>query len=63
MQAVKVMARIHSLDGEMDEVEVIEKQDGNNYIVEYKGQKCTAIFNGITNCFYVDDKFGVISKN
>ena len=63
MQAVKVMARIHSLDGEMNEVEVIEKQDGNNYIVEYKGQKCTAIFNGITNYFYVDDKFGVISKN
>lgn len=63
MQSVKVMAKIHSLNGEMDEVMVVEKQEGNNYIVEYKGQRCTAIFNGITNCFYVDDKYGVISKN
>lgn len=63
MQSVKIMAKIHSLNGEMDEVMVVEKQEGNNYIVEYKGQRCTAIFNGITNCFYVDDKYGVISKN
>lgn len=62
MQQVKVMARIHLLDGEMDEVLVVEKKEGNNYIVEYKGQRCTAIFNGITNCFYVDDKYGVIGK-
>lgn len=62
MQPVKVMARIYSLDGEMDEVLVVEKKEGNNYIVEYKGQRCTAIFNGITNCFYVDDKYGVIGK-
>ena len=41
MQSVKVKARIHSLDGEMDEVTVVEKKEGNNYIVEYKGQKYT----------------------
>lgn len=62
MQPVKIKARIHSLDGELDEVTVVEKKEGNNYTVEYKGQRCTAIFNGITNCLYVDDKFGVISK-
>lgn len=62
MDSIKVMARIHSLDGDLDEVTVVEKQEGNNYIVEYNGRRCTAIFNGITNCLYVDDKFGVISK-
>ena len=39
MQSVKVKARIHSLDGEMDEVTVVEKREGNNYIVEYNKQK------------------------
>ena len=62
MQSVKVKARIHSLDGEMDEVTVVEKREGNNYIVEYKGQKCTAIFNGITNCFYVASNVRFIDK-
>ena len=28
MQSVKVKARIHSLDGEMDEVTVVEKREG-----------------------------------
>lgn len=63
MQAYNIMARIHSLNGNWDEIKVVEKKDGNNYIVEYKGQLCTAIFNGVTNCFYVDDKYGVIKKD
>lgn len=63
MQPVKVIAKIHSLNGEADEVTIIDKQEGNNYIVDYKGKRCTAIFNGITNCFYVDDKFGIIGNN
>ena len=41
----KAMAHIHSLNGEIKEVTVLENDGGNKYIVEYNGVKCTAIFN------------------
>ena len=60
------MAHIHSLGGEMDEIYVLdERQEGNMtmYIVDYKGTKCTAIFNPFVCEFYADDKYGIIKEN
>ena len=46
MTSFKTPAHIHSLDGAMDEITVLDsRQDGVQtvYIVDYKGVKCTAI--------------------
>lgn len=64
MKAYKAMAHINSLQGEMDEITVLtEKQLSPNqagFIVDYKGIKCTAIFNWFTGSFYADDVYGRI---
>jgi len=44
----------------MREITVLEQKDNVNYIVEYGGVKCTAIFNWYNCQFYVDDKYGII---
>ena len=54
-------AHIHSLDGSMDEITVLEERQAGNrkyYIVKYKDIFCTAIFNGFTCSYYADDKYG-----
>ena len=45
MKEYKAMAHIHSLNGEMAEITVLEEVGNNDYIVDYKGVKCHAIFN------------------
>lgn len=62
-KAYKVDAHINSLDGDMDEVTVLEcRQKGNQtyYIVKYKDIFCTAILNGYNGTYYADDVYGVI---
>ena len=63
MNPYKAMAHIHSLNGELREVTVLEQKDSVNYIVEYGGVKCTAVFNFYVCQFYADDKYGVIKEN
>ena len=63
MKPYKAMAHIHSLNGEKREVTILEHKGGYNYIVEYNGVKCTAIFNGYTGSYYADDKYGIIKEN
>lgn len=58
---LKTMAHICSLNGDMDEVTVLEKTDENEYIVDYRGVKCSAIFNYCNFSYYVDDVYGKIS--
>lgn len=59
----KVLAHIHSLNGEMKEVTIIKENDVNNkYIVEYNGIKCTAIFNIFTCSYYADDIYGIVEE-
>jgi hypothetical protein len=59
---------IHSLqDKENDrhvlgEAEIIKSIGDNLYLVEYNGVRCTAIFNYITNRYYLDDIYGVITE-
>ena len=45
MKEYKAMAHIHSLNGKMAEITILEKVGDNDYIVDYKGVKCHALFN------------------
>ena len=57
----KTQAHIHSLDGAMDEITVLDmKEDGRQtiYIVDYRGVKCSAIFNPFNCTYYADDIYG-----
>ena len=51
---------IHSLDGELREATIHKKIGVNDYLAEYNGVKCHAIYNPFVNKFYVDDKYGII---
>lgn len=53
---------IHSLNGELAEASILEKTGDNEYIAEYNGVKCSAIFNPFVGRYYVDDKYGVIKE-
>lgn len=54
---------IHSLDGELAEATILRKVGDNDYIAEYNGVKCHAIYNPFVAKFYVDDKCTVIKEN
>lgn len=62
---MKVQAYIHSLkDREHDrhvlgEAEIIRQIGDNRYLAEYRGVRCTAIFNFFTGTYFVDDVYGV----
>jgi hypothetical protein len=65
MKPIKTTAHIHSLDGKTDEITILERIEDPNqpyYIVDYKGVKCTAIFNWFVGAYYADDKYGVIAQ-
>ena len=56
----KIQARIHSLDGQFDEVTIISGKSDNDVIVDYNGVRCTAIYNIFAGCYYVDDVYGIV---
>ena len=60
MEPITTLMHIHSLNGEMAGATIIKKVGENQYIAEYGGVKCTAIFNPFVGRYYVDDKYGVI---
>jgi hypothetical protein len=51
---------IHSLDGELRDATILKRLDDNDYMAEFNGVKCHAIYNPFVDKFYVDDKYGVI---
>ena len=57
---------IHSLkkDGQhvLGEATIIKRLGDNDYLAEYNGVKCHAIFNPYVGRFFVDDKFSVIHE-
>jgi hypothetical protein len=57
---------IHSLkQGEQNvlaEATIIKRLGDNDYLADYNGVKCHAIFNPFTCRYYVDDKYGVIGE-
>ncbi len=56
----KIQARIHSLDGQFDEVTIVSEKSDNDIIVDYNGVRCTAIYNVFVGCYYVDDVYGIV---
>ena len=40
MKPFKTQAHIHSLDGAMDKITVLEEIGDNKYLVDYRGVKC-----------------------
>lgn len=57
MAPYKVKAHINSLNGATAEITVLEKVGDNDYIVDYGGVKCHAIFNWFVCKYYVDDVY------
>ncbi|MCM1220787.1 MAG: hypothetical protein NC548_40480 [Lachnospiraceae bacterium] len=41
----------------MDEITVLEKVGDNDYIVDYKGVKCHALFNWFVCAYFADDLY------
>ena len=62
MKPYKAYAHIYSLDGEMDEITVLEETGNNEYLVDYRGVKCSAIFNWYNGTYYADDVYGRITE-
>lgn len=46
----------------MDKITVLEKVGDNDYIVDYKGTKCLAIFNWFVCAYFADDVYGRIEQ-
>lgn len=42
----------------MDEITILEKVGNNDYIVDYKGVKCHALFNWFVCAYFADDVYG-----
>lgn len=51
-------AMVHSLKAQ-DDVTILHEKGSNDVVAEYKGVRCTAIFNPFAGMFYVDDIYGV----
>lgn len=47
----------------MDEITVLEKVGENDYIVDYKGVKCHALFNWFVCQFYADDIYRIVKED
>ena len=65
MKPFKTQAQIHSLDGVMDEITVLDMKEDDRqtiYIVDYRGVKCSAIFNPFNCTYYADDVYGRLEK-
>lgn len=65
---MKVTAYIHSLKDQehnrhvLGEAEIIKRIKDNQYLAEYNGVRCTAIFNPFAGAFFVDDVHGIVRK-
>lgn len=57
-----IQAHINSLNGKKDNVTILKKVGDNDYIVDYNGIKCHAIFNWYVYEYYVDDIYGRLEK-
>jgi len=59
---IKEKMHIHSLNGELREATILKRLGDNDYLAEYNGVQCHAIYNPFVDRYYVDDKFGIISS-
>ena len=58
----KADAHINSLNGKIDEITVLKVIGDNLYLVDYKGVKCTAIFNWYVCVYYAEDLYGKVNE-
>lgn len=63
MQPYKTTAHINSLQGKMAEITVLEKVGDNDYIVDYMGVKCQALFNWYVCEYYADDVYSIVKED
>lgn len=63
MKPFQTQAHIHFLDGKMDEIIVLQEIGNNSYMVDYRGVKCSAIFNWYNGTWYADDVYGRLNEN
>ena len=65
---MKVQAFIHSLKDHannrhvLGEAEIIKRIGDNQYLAEYNGVRCTAIFNPFVGRYFVNDVYGQIQE-
>lgn len=62
MTPLKTYAHINSLGGQTDEITVLQQVGDNDYLVDYKGVKCHAIFNPFVCEYYADDLYTIVVK-
>ena len=62
MKPYKSQAHIHSLNGKMEEITILEKVGDNHYIVDYKGVKCHVLFNWFNCTYYADDVYSIVKE-
>lgn len=68
MTSFKTQAYINSLNDGLikptykDEITVLEKVGDNDYIVDYKGVRCHALFNWYVCSYFADDIYGQIKN-
>ena len=66
---MRVQAYIHSLKDKkhdrhvLGEAEIIERIGDNQYLAEYNGVRCTAIFNPFVSRYFVDDVYGIVKED
>lgn len=58
----KCECHIHSLEGGLAEATILKRMGDNQYLADYNGVKCTAIYNPFVGRYYVDDKYGIIKE-
>ena len=63
----KCQCYIHSLkQGEtnvLGEATIIKRLGDNDYLADYNGVKCHAIYNPFVGRYFVDDKYGIINES
>ena len=65
---MKVEAYIHSLKdrktdtNKLGEAEIIRQIGDNQFLAEYNGVRCTAIYNPFVGRYYVDDVYGILHE-
>ena len=61
----KCLCYVHSLKDKandrhvLGEATILKRIGDNQYLADYQGVKCTAIFNFFTGYYYVDDVYGL----
>ena len=55
----KAKAMIHSLKAQ-DEVVILHRKGNNDVVAEYRGTRCTAVYNPFVGLFYADDIYGIL---